>query len=179
MFDIHDEIVSINTSGIVSLFNLGGTMWRLGSVKVLYVGDNSIKVGFSGVNKYREAEQVQQKEINQYLDSYLTSRFGGPYYTRSNAAGVPSLRIFPAPANEVLISYIKKPRTPSWTYVIVGGINAAFNSGGGFVDFQLHDSEENELVIKILQLAGVAIKDPGLVQAAAQEEMKNVQQEKQ
>jgi hypothetical protein len=180
MFDVHDELHSSDETGQVSLSNLGGTMWRLGSVKVLYSGANSTFVGFAGINKYREAEQVQQKEINKYLDSYLTNRFGGPYYTRSsNVTGIPIIRIFPSPVDEVLISYIRKPNQPSWTYVIVDGASAVFNSGGGFVDFELHDSEENELVIKILQLAGVTIKDPGLIQVAAQEEMKNVQQEKQ
>jgi len=35
------------------------------------------------------------------------------------------------------------------------------------------------LVIKILQLAGVSIKDFNLVQAAAQKEASNIQQQKQ
>ena len=181
MFDVHDELYSANAEGQINLPTLGDTMWRLGSVKVLYSGVNSAFVGFVGINKYREAEQVQQKEINQYLDSYLTNRFGGPYYTRSsNAMGVPTIRIFPNPMDEVLISYIRKPHTPNWTYVIVDGASPAFNPGApDWRDFELHDSEENELVVKILQLAGVTIKDPGLIQAAVQEEMKNVQQEKQ
>ena len=36
----------------------------------------------------------------------------------------------------------------------------------------------DNLVIKILQLAGVGLKDPGLVQVAAAEENRNIQQEK-
>ena len=181
IFDIHDESHSGTSDGRITLPNLGNTMWRLGSVKVLYSGVNSVSVGFAGINKYREAEQVQQKEINKYLDSYLTNRFGGPYYTRSRSAGGNSIiRVFPSPMDEVLISYIRKPNTPNWTYVIADGTSAVFNAGApDWRDFELHDSEENELVVKILQLAGVTIKDPGLIQAALQEEMKNVQQEKQ
>jgi len=38
-------------------------------------------------------------------------------------------------------------------------------------------SEETELVVKILELAGIEIKDPQLYQIAAQEEAQNVQQE--
>ena len=76
--------------------------------------------------------------------------------------------------------YICKPEKPNWTYVMENG-NALFNPdiNAGWKDFQLHISEENNLVIKILQLAGVAIKDVGLVQVATQEEVKNIQQEKQ
>ena len=49
---------------------------------------------------------------------------------------------------------------------------------GSGVDFELHPSEQENLVVKILKLAGVSIKDVGLAQAAGQEEVKNIQQEK-
>ena len=45
------------------------------------------------------------------------------------------------------------------------------------VNFELHASEESELVIKILELAGITIKDPQLYPIASQEEQQNVQQE--
>jgi hypothetical protein len=48
----------------------------------------------------------------------------------------------------------------------------------GTVDFELHESEETDLVIKILQLAGVLIKDPSIYQVGSSEEAKDVQQEK-
>ena len=43
----------------------------------------------------------------------------------------------------------------------------------------MHESEETDLVIKILELAGVEIKDPQLYQVAATEEAQKTQQEKQ
>ncbi len=45
------------------------------------------------------------------------------------------------------------------------------------INFQLHDSEEVPLIIKILSLAGVTIKDPGVVQIAKQEEAQKINQE--
>ena len=75
--------------------------------------------------------------------------------------------------------YIRKPKKPNWTYFISQS-NALYNSDASDLqDFELHASEENNLVVKILQLAGVAMKDYNLVQAAGQEEIKQVQQEKQ
>ena len=47
------------------------------------------------------------------------------------------------------------------------------------VNFELHASEETDLVIKILGLAGITLKDPGLYQIAGAEDNKNIQQEKQ
>jgi hypothetical protein len=48
-----------------------------------------------------------------------------------------------------------------------------------YQDFDLHPSEETKLVVKILTLAGFTLKDPNLYQAAAAEDTKNIQQEKQ
>jgi hypothetical protein len=47
------------------------------------------------------------------------------------------------------------------------------------VNFELHDSEETELVMKILSLAGVMLKDPNMYQIASTEDQKSLQQEKQ
>ena len=46
--------------------------------------------------------------------------------------------------------------------------------GGSSTDFELHPLEEGNLVLKILQSSGLAMKDVGLYQAATQEEMKNI-----
>ena len=75
------------------------------------------------------------------------------------------------------IRYIHTPNQPNWAYVI-SGENALFNPNTS-VDFELHSSEENKLVIKILALAGVAIKDVQLAQVAAGKEASITQQQKQ
>jgi hypothetical protein len=46
-------------------------------------------------------------------------------------------------------------------------------------NFELHESEENNLVIKILQLAGISMKDYNVTQVASQKESSDIQQEKQ
>ena len=47
------------------------------------------------------------------------------------------------------------------------------------VDFELHSSEETELVYKILKLAGINLKAAEVVQVAQVLEQTQVQQEKQ
>ena len=47
------------------------------------------------------------------------------------------------------------------------------------VDFELHKSEETELVYRILGLAGISIKQPELLQTAASLVSSQIQQEKQ
>jgi len=77
------------------------------------------------------------------------------------------------------IDYIQSPRLANWTYIVVGG-KALFNgTANDRQDFDLHPSDEPELVMKILTLAGFTLKDSNLYQQAATEDNKNIQQEKQ
>ena len=95
------------------------------------------------------------------------------YYMHQNEIWVNA----PTMVSKILVNYIRKPLLPKWGYVVVGG-SAMYNPDGGTQDFELHPSEEQNLVIKIAKLAGIAIKDAGLAQAAAQQEVSNIQQEK-
>ena len=77
----------------------------------------------------------------------------------------------------VRANYIKKPKTPNWNYVVVNE-KPLYNASTS-IDFELHPSEESELVYRILAFAGIAIEKPQLTQVAANLEMNKVQQEKQ
>ena len=68
------------------------------------------------------------------------------------------------------------PRAVEWGYVVVNE-QALYNASTS-VDFNLHRSEETNLVIKILELAGITINKPGLVQIASGEEQQNDAQTK-
>ena len=75
---------------------------------------------------------------------------------------------------------IRKPRFPKWTYFISTNQTALYwPSAPDHQNFELHASEESELVIKILQLAGINMKDYNLAQIAGQKEISVKQQEKQ
>jgi len=77
----------------------------------------------------------------------------------------------------VQVDYIAKPTSPNWGYVVVND-KALYNSTTS-THFELHQSEESELVYRILAFAGVAIEKPKLTQVAASLEQAKVQQEKQ
>ena len=73
---------------------------------------------------------------------------------------------------------ITMPGKVEWGYDVVGEkalYNGALTRTTHFVH---HESDETELVLKILEMAGVIIQDPGLIQYADTEEMKKIQQEK-
>jgi hypothetical protein len=89
---------------------------------------------------------------------------------------------FTTPAPTQLISagvtcnYIKRPATVVWGSNTVNG-EAQYNSTLS-VNFPLHESEETELVMKILELAGISTRELQVYQIAAQQEARNTQQEK-
>ena len=71
--------------------------------------------------------------------------------------------------------YYIRPERPNWNYVVVN--NEALYNPTNSINFQLHPSEETNLVNKILQLAGITMGNE-LYQVASQEEVKDIQQEK-
>ena len=94
-----------------------------------------------------------------------------PVYTRKNATQIvlyPS-SVSPAYSTSTLnCHFISRPPDVSWNYTEING--AALYNSASSVDFQLHESEENTLVIKILTLAGISIKNPELTQVALAKE---------
>ena len=64
------------------------------------------------------------------------------------------------------LTYIKKPSTPNWTYAVVNK-RAMYNATTNTENFELHASEEIQLVNKILKLAGLAIQQLDVVRAGS------------
>jgi len=78
-----------------------------------------------------------------------------------------------SPITPTGIKYIRKPKKVEWAYVVVND-KALYNDNIA-VDFELHPSEEVELVYKILKLAGFNLKSPEISQGAMGLEQSNKQ----
>jgi len=132
-----------------------------------------------------EAERVTQKDLLYYKNSPLAHPTPDrPIFTRDND----SIDVYydntfakTTTTADVDVYYIKKPAVVKWAYVIVdagGGTKQPLFDNTNKIDFEMHISEEPNLVIKILELAGVVIKQPDLYQIADKEEIQTIQQEK-
>ena len=62
------------------------------------------------------------------------------------------------------VFYFKKPEKVNWTYVVVNK-QAMFSNNSTTQNFELHSSEETNLVYKILKLAGVSSKQQDIMAA--------------
>ncbi|MDA8043076.1 MAG: hypothetical protein MPJ22_11720, partial [Pirellulales bacterium] len=72
--------------------------------------------------------------------------------------------------NEIKIVYVRVPATPQWLGVSMRGQLIPDRQQTGYQDFELHPSEEPELVAKILAYSGVLVRQPDVVQAASAKE---------
>ena len=177
--NIFEAKAPMNYSNLTGYWTPPSNLYRMGTVvynnittsKSLYPTPNTIVTTTTPV----EAERLN---YNEYL--YIAQ---SPYTKPTNArpvfiANENGYKVYgnAALTTGVSCNYISRPDEVSWGYQMVYG-EALYDSTTS-VDFQLHESEETELVIKILEFAGLLIKDVGLYQVAAGMEMQNTQQEK-
>tara|TARA_R110000744_G_scaffold177105_1_gene295888 strand:- start:274 stop:975 length:702 start_codon:yes stop_codon:yes gene_type:complete len=132
----------------------------------------------STTNKHYEAEYVSQKDWLSIKDAALYKPTDKRLVYLRSSDGISVAGDGTKHAN-VTCNYVRKPNNPNWTYVVVDE-KALYNpNASDHYDFELHKSEQTELVIKILQLAGITLKDPSLYQIASTENSQTVQQQKQ
>ena len=81
--------------------------------------------------------------------------------------------------NIALVFYFKRPKKVEWGYFVINDKALHDPHFSKTTDFELHTSEESELVYRILMLAGVALQKPELTQMAAGFNQLTTQQEKQ
>jgi len=77
------------------------------------------------------------------------------------------------------LNYIKKPKDIVWQYS-VDPVNGAYiwSGPGTGQSFEIDDSDQTELVLKILAYAGIIIRDPQVVQTASAMAQQQDQNEK-
>tara|TARA_Y100000593_G_C4265930_1_gene314755 strand:+ start:137 stop:874 length:738 start_codon:yes stop_codon:yes gene_type:complete len=141
---------------------------------VICISNDIYKLGSVFVNDTQvEVEEVNHNEYQRMNLTPLTKpSLSRPIYVNR----IDGLNIYPNSIGSVDISYIKQPAKVDWGYVMVN--DKALYNDNITVDFELHSSEESELVYRILAYAGIAIKQPDLVSSAVSLESTKVQQEK-
>lgn len=166
MLNIIEEKISVfekTNQTVLNGITLANDLYRLGTVM------------YQGV----EAEQIKQKDWVYMKLSPLTQPSNDfPVYIRDNVG----IKVYGANASGVIehktanitCNYVKEPTSVSWAANSTTGLYNAPTS----TNFELHESEETELVIKILALAGILLKDNSVYAMASGEETKSVQQEK-
>lgn len=169
IFETTADLAYNATSGY---FALPADIYRLGTV----IYSNTTTDAFSvDSTEFIEAERLNKNEFLYVNQSPLTKpKDTRPVYV-SDTSG---LMVY---GNAKLIdnvscTYIKKPATVKWAYQIV--FDEPLYNASQSIDFELHPSEELELVHKILELAGIMTKNLEVYQVADKEEIETIQSQK-
>jgi hypothetical protein len=124
-----------------------------------------------------EAERVEQSKILLLNSSPLTSPSSSfPAYTTQALTAT----LYPSPKSIPQCQYIRYPKPPKWTYVDLGsGSEPVFDqTQPDYQDFELFPDDATDLTMKILQYAGVSIREASVVQYAGAAEVSETNSEK-
>lgn len=133
----------------------------------------------------REVERVSQNKIFYLNSSSLTSpNISYPAYVLGGANNLltgNTITVYPDTiigSGKILSQYIRYPLDPNWSYSSLTGGEPVFDEGAAdYQDFELPDSDEPNLVNKILQYAGVSLREKDIaVFGNIQEQEDNQQQ---
>ena len=127
----------------------------------------------------KEAEKVSNSKITMLSNSILTApNLTFPAYAQEGDF----LDSYPNTISNIgqLISqYIRFPFAPKWTFITLASGEPVFDSGSAdYQDFELPLDDEVNLVNKILQYAGMSIREIQAVQFAQAEDNENTASEK-
>lgn len=127
--------------------------------------------------KQNELEKVTQGKITMLNNSLLTAPTRTfPAYTQEGDL----LTAYPSTLTEgILCNYIRYPKDPKWTYQSLTGGEPVFDSSqSDYQDFELPNDDEPSLIMKILQYAGMSIREIQAVQFAQAQDQEDTQEEK-
>jgi|TARA_X000001382_G_scaffold55311_2_gene37846 hypothetical protein len=167
----------------INVFYKSGTLTKAGD-EFTYPSD-LYRVGIVSVSDV-VADRASHEEIKYINLTPLTYPVKTqPVYTLSNTGVV----VYPSDITSgVKLDYLKKPIRPKWGYVLQGTIpyydptvfdpaNDSYDTAAKSYNFELHPSEENNLVVKILNYSGVVIKQQDVAGFAQGKENQNTSQE--
>jgi len=125
-------------------------------------------------------EEINPVELPYIKSSPLTNPtadFPAYYPNATSVDGAITMNILPTTLTGILtVHYIKTPTDPEWKFTYDNSTEQ-YEYSGSSVNFELHPSEEVDLIIKILAYTGVIIKDPTVVKSASDSEMLNINKE--
>jgi len=125
-------------------------------------------------NNSKEIDRVTQDKLLYLLTSNLTSPSTMfPVYSMEST----SLTVYPDTIDSLVkAQYIRMPKDPKWTFTtIVGGSPLFDQSSLDYQDFEIPAFDEVSLVSKILQYAGISIREADVYAFGTSQETANKQ----
>jgi hypothetical protein len=112
----------------------------------------------------KETEYIQRNElIRQELSPITKPTATFPIYLYEQG----DIFVYPTTIQSgITVSYIRTPLDIVWNYTTGAQGQYIYNANGS-QDFELHTSEQGEIILRILVYAGMVVEDPTVIQLAA------------
>lgn len=131
-----------------------------------------------GTVLYKDDKEVQCVERNELAQMNMSTITKPSEYFPVYVYEDKKIIIYPQTINSnVSVTYVRKPSDVTWNFTTTTGYYVWDPTTS--IDFELDVSEQSTVILEVLKYAGVTIKDPAIVQAAAQELAANEINEKQ
>ena len=125
---------------------------------------------------YKDSTEAQLSQRNELLylnnNPLVTPTKTYPIYLYEDA----KLYLYPQTiTSDISVSYLRKPVDVIWNFTIPPGQNYYQYNATNSINFELSKTEQANIVLKILLYSGVVIRDPSIVNIAAQQVQQEVQ----
>lgn len=172
---VGDIVANLSTGNQATVVNVVSQTVLLLSANIFTVFPNNYAVYDKSV--VNEVERVSHNKITLLNNSLLTAPSNTyPAYTTEYDL----ISIYPetiAKQGQIVSQYIRYPKTPKWTYVtLLNGEPSFDQSQPDYQDFEIPLEDEYKLIQKILQYAGISIRETEVYQFAKVEEREQQQQ---
>ena len=131
------------------------------------------KLGTVIYNEDKEVQYVQPNELLELNLSPITKPSTyWPVYTFKNFI----IKVYPTTiATGISCTYVRKPLDPVWNFTALPPNYQYVYDPSTSVQFELHPTEQTNVITRILLYSGIIIKDPQIIQTAAQQiQMENI-----
>lgn len=107
-------------------------------------------------------EEVERSNINYLNRTEAAPTELYPIYERYSN----NVRVYPSTINQIELRYLRNPTIPRWTYTIINNTEMYDPTNNSFQDFELHESEFSNIVIRILTYFGINLGETEVTQFA-------------
>jgi len=173
---VGDIVANLSTGAQATVVSVVSTTILLLSANIFTVFPQDYAVYDKSI--VNEVERVSHNKITLLTNSLLTAPSDTyPAYTQEASL----MTIYPETVSkqgQILSQYIRYPKSPKWTYVtLLNGEPAFDQSQPDYQDFEVPLEDEYRLIQKILQYAGISIREAEVYQFAKVEEREQQQQQ--
>jgi hypothetical protein len=163
--NIDEKIAIFKTFGSATYTTIGGLSYFVLPSSDVY-GDvvSFYRLGNVLYNDEKVVQRLDRREFYYANQSKLTKPSTiNPAYLYENQ------KLFVKPTSiidKIKVDYVRKPVNVNWV-IRLGSLGQYEYNDLASVDFELHESEQTEAILKILLYAGIIIRDNEIVQTAA------------